>query len=650
MFLRRNRKRHQGEDYDYWALVESVRTARGPRQRVVATLGKLPGLDPAARVGWEHIAEILDGRAKPADFLAGPSQPPAWATVDTRGVRVERLRRFGDVFLALALWRRLKLDAFFNEAMAPGREEIPWGAVACILTLARFCAPSSELQIADFWYGKTALEDLLGVGADKVGEQRLYRGLDALLPHKEGLFKHFQKVYGELFGTTYDLLLYDITSTYFEGQAKGNPQARRGYSRDSRPDCLQVCIALVVTPEGLPLAYEVFDGNRTDVTTVEEIIDVMREKYGQARRTWVMDRGMVSEDNLDTLREAGASYLVGTPKSMLRRFERALLEEADWTQIQTGAVEVKLCEGPEGSRETFVLCRSPLRKEKEKAMRGRQVEKLEAALEQLKAAAAAPTRALRELGRAERRVGRLLARYSRAAHLFDIRVTQSADPAAPGKQRLSIQVTRKSELEDWAARADGCYLLRTNLQGREAAELWKTYIGLVQIEDSFRIGKHDLGLRPVFHHTAERTQAHILVCFLALTMWRTLQNWMESSGLGTAPRKLLEELAEVQFGRGVADRRRRGTAAAHGQPSRAGAGDPARPAGTGAARPPQTNPKCSGENQRQKRQMPAKRQFFALKWRKWANGNRADCSPADTTLTPQDKSPPKISPAPYMTH
>jgi transposase len=545
MFLRRNRKKHQGEPYDYWTLVQSVRTARGPRQRTVATLGKLPGLDLESRVGWEHIADMLDGKAAPADFLNMPPEPPEWATVNTRGLRVERLRRFGDVYLALALWRRLRLDAFFNEALEPGREEIPWGTMACLLVLARFCAPSSELQIADFWFGKTALDDLLGITPDKVNEQRLYRGLDALLPHKDGLFRHFQQVYGELFGTTYDLLLYDITSTYFEGTGKDNPQARRGYSRDSRPDCVQVCIALVVTPEGLPLAYEVFDGNRADVSTIAEIIEVMRAKYGQERRTWVLDRGMVSEANLDTLREAGASWLVGTPKSLLKHFERQLLEESDWTRIEPG-VEVKLCAGPEGSTETFVLCRSPLRKEKEKAMRSRQVKNLEQALLKLQASTTAGSRALRDYGRAERRVGRLMTQYSRAAQLFAVDIEQVADPQAAGIKRLKVTVGRKTELEDWAALADGCYLLRTNLVGLGAAELWQTYIGLTQIEDSFRISKHDLGLRPVFHHTAPRTQAHILVCFLALVLWRTLQQWMQGCGLGTAPRKLLEELAEVR--------------------------------------------------------------------------------------------------------
>jgi len=545
MFLRRHQRKKNGETYDYWTLAESVRTARGPRQRIVATIGKLPGLDEEARVGWEHIADILDGKAHQEDFLKPHApDPPEWATVDLKGLSVERLRRFGDVYLGLALWRRLGLDRFFNDAMAPGHEEIPWATMASILTLARFCAPSSELRISDFWYGKTALDDLLGVPADKVNDDRLYRGLDALLPHKDDLFGHLQKTYGELFGTTFDILLYDITSTYFEGLGTRNPQARRGYSRDSRPDCVQVCIGLVVTPEGLPLAYEVFDGNRTDVTTVDEIVALMRVKYGHERRVWVMDRGMVSEDNLEDLRAAGASYLVATPKSMLKKFERELLDD-DWEHVAAD-VEVKICRAPGDTRETFVLCRSPRRREKERAMRERQIEGLEKGLEQLRARIEAPARALRDRDKANRRVGRLFQRFSRAAHLYDVTIREIADPDHKSGVRLSLAITIRDDLREWVEQSDGCYLLRTNLEGQDAQALWKTYIGLTQIEDCFRITKHDLGLRPVFHHRAERTQAHILVCFLALAMWRTLQQWMEGCGLGTAPRKLLEEMAEVR--------------------------------------------------------------------------------------------------------
>jgi len=544
MFLRRHCRKKNDEIYAYWTLVESVRTQEGPRQRIVATLGKLPGLDAETRVGWEHIRDILDGRPCQQDLFGQASDPPQWATVDTSRTRVERLRRFGEVYLGLALWKRLKLDAFFAEAMGPGREEIAWGTMACILVLARFCAPSSELQIAEFWYGKTALDDLLGVAPEKVNDDRLYRALDALLPHKDALFGHFQQVYGELFGTTFDLLFYDVTSTYFEGQAQGNPQAQRGYSRDSRPDCVQVCIALVVTPEGLPLAYEVFDGNRTDVTTVDEIVEMMREKYGHERRTWVMDRGMVSEDNLDMLREREAKYLVGTPKSMLKHFEQDLPEQ-DWQQVQAD-VEVKLRPSPDGENETFVLCRSRGRIEKERAMREKQRVCLEAELNKLQTRINADKRALRNRSVAERRVGRLSQKYSRAARFFEIDISECDDPNHKSAKRLSITIAQKDEHRQWAELSDGCDLLRTNLQGQDATTLWKIYIGLTQIEDCFRISKHDLGLRPLYHQKQDRTQAHILVCFLGLVLWRTLQQWMHGSGLGDAPRKLLEEMAEVR--------------------------------------------------------------------------------------------------------
>jgi len=296
-----------------------------------------------------HLGDLV-GRSKQAE------EPPIWATVDINRVSVERLRGFGDIYLALLLWNKLGFVDFCREYMPAGRETIPWSVVACLLSVARFCAPSSELQIAESWYGKTALDDLLGVPEDSVNDDRLYRALDALLPHKDALCKHLQNRYGELFGTTFDFLLYDITSTYFEGTAVGNPQAKRGYSRDSRPDCPQVCIGLVTSREGLPLAFEIFDGNRADVTTVEEMVLIMEGKYGKANRIWVMDRGMVSEENIEFLKDRGARYIVGTPKSMLRKFEQELLSKG-WEEVHCG-VEVKLCSGLGGGDEVFVLCRS----------------------------------------------------------------------------------------------------------------------------------------------------------------------------------------------------------------------------------------------------------------------------------------------------
>ena len=540
MFLRRNTKKKGGVDYDCWTLVESVRTARGPRQRIVATIGKLPGLDREERIGWDEIGRILSGKPRPeAGLFSQPEDPPSWATVNLSGVRVERLRSFGDVYLGLLLWNRLGFAEFCKQQMPSGREEIPWSIVAAVLVLARFCAPSSELQIAESWYDKTALDDMLGVRSDKISEDRLYRALDALLPRKDELCRHLQQRYGELFACTFDFMFYDITSTYFEGSAKANSQAKRGYSRDGRPDCPQVCIGLVTTREGLPLAFEVFDGNRVDVTTTQEMVQIMETKYGKANRVWVMDRGMVSEDNLEYLRSTGARYLVGTPKSFLKKFEHQLLEQ-NWEKVQPG-VDVKLCRSPEGTEETFVLCRSSGRKEKENAILNRFVNSLETRL--LKLAGQAQTGKAKDRQKVERRIGRLLERNSRAASLFSVEVTETGT----GKQaRLSINIKKNEDRYQWALETGDSYILRTNWGETDPKTLWNTYIQLTEVEDSFRTEKYDLGMRPIFHHKQDRTQAHILVCFLALTMWRTLQQWMKASGLGTAPRKLLEELRELK--------------------------------------------------------------------------------------------------------
>jgi transposase len=506
----------------------------------VATIGKLPGLEREERIGWDEIGRILSGKPRPHPGLFDqPEDPPSWAAVNLSGVRVERLRHFGDVYLGLLLWNRLGFAEFCREQMVCGREEIPWSIMAAVLVLARFCAPSSELQIAESWYEKTALDELLGVGGEKIGEDRLYRALDALLPHKDELCAHLQKRYGELFGCSFDFLFYDITSTYFEGSAQGNPGAKRGYSRDGRPDCPQVCIGLVTTREGLPVAFEIFDGNRPDVTTTQEMVGIMEAKYGKANRVWVMDRGMVSEDNLESLRSSGARYVVGTPKSLLKKFEHQLLEQ-NWEEVQAG-VEVKLCRSPEGTDETFVLCRSAGRKEKENAILNRFVDRLETKLSQLVEQAQAGK--VRGRQKVERRIGRLLERNRRAASLFNVEVTETGS----GKQaRLSLQITKNEERYQWALETGGSYLLRTNWRETDPKTLWNTYIQLTEVEDSFRTEKHDLGMRPIFHHKQDRTQSHILVCFLALAMWRTLQQWMKASGLGTAPRKLLEGLRELR--------------------------------------------------------------------------------------------------------
>lgn len=534
MFLRRNKKIKRDEAYEYWTLVESVRTIQGPRQRIVATLGKLPGMDKEERVGWEEIGRILDGKPKPQpDLFEKEDSIPKWATIDLKRVSVERLRHFGDVYLGLALWKKLGFDEFCKKHLPHGREDVAWSLMSAVLVLARFSAPSSESQIAQSWYAKTALDDLLGVSCDKINDDRLYRALDELLPFKDDLCRHLQDRYGKLFDTGFDFLLYDVTSTYFEGSVKFNPQAKRGYSRDGRPDCAQVCIGLVATPEGLPLAFEIFDGNRTDVTTMPEIVEMMESKYGKARRLWVMDRGMVSEENLETLRKRKTHYLVGTSKAMLKRYEKEIADEG-WQKVRSD-VEVKLLHSPEGSEETFILCRSHGRKEKEMAILNRFSGKLEAGLINL-SRQAQKGKLKKEI--IDRRIGRLLERYSPAASLFDITVTS--------EEKKIIILFKKNDRYAWVCQASGSYLLRTNWKEKDPAVLWKTYIQLTEVEEAFRITKTELGLRPMYHQKQDRVNSHILICFLALSMWRTLQQWMKTKGLGTAPKKLLEELKEIK--------------------------------------------------------------------------------------------------------
>lgn len=544
MFLRRNRRLVEGETYEYWTLVKTVRTAKGPRQEIVASLGKAPGLDNGARHGWEDIADLLDGRApRPFQGELGQALPPApprqWAQVDVSGLRVERVRDFGQVYLALSLWRRLGLHSLLRELLPSGREEVPWDLTACILTLARFCGQKSELEVAERWYADSALEDLLGVPFSQINEARLYRGLDVLHAHKDELCAHLQKRYQSWFGVQFEFLLYDVTSTYFEGQAKGNEKAQRGYSRDQRSDCKQVNIGLVVTPEGLPIGYEIFSGNTADVTTVQDMVALMEEKYGQAQRIWVMDRGMISEENIDFLRARQARYLVGTPKAQLKKFQAHLLDDKDWTQVQAG-VEAKVVAHPDGGPgEQYLLCRSEARRQKEAAMLELQRQRLRAQLD--KTHAGLQKRPDKNPGQVERRVGRWLGRYPAAERLLDITVQRNAAGHACG-----LQITERAERNAWAAQAQGAYLLRTNCLEQDPAKLWRWYMQLTQAEDAFRISKSDLSLRPVFHQKTERVEAHILVCFLSLALWRTLEMWMRGKDLGNCARQLIKEVATIR--------------------------------------------------------------------------------------------------------
>lgn len=528
MNIRKLKRTKDGKQHCYWALVESYRTERGPRQRVVAWLGEM---DESGRLGVENAAK---GEAGFQSRLFRDTQPE-WVEINVSGVRVERIRDFGGPWLGLELMRRLEIDRFFREHILRGREAVDWAEMAKVLVLCRFCHPSSELHIAEHFYEQTAMCDLLGVPPDRVNDDRLYRALDKLLPLKADLEKHLKEKIGSLFKVDYDLYLYDVTSTYFEGQAESNPSAKRGHSRDQRADCKQVCIGLVVTRDGFPLGYEIFAGNRSDVTTVKEIIGVMENRYGKANRVWVMDRGMASEANFEFLNQEGRRYILGAHRGQLKKYESELLKE-DWRLVHSG-LEVKLVDGPEGN-EVFILCRSEDRAEKEKAMHERFEQRIEDALRQMAKGCEKRKYKVKVI---ERRVGKLLGKNSRGAGLFDVQVSEAPNGGA------QIAWTKKEKWRQWSRLSEGCYMLRSNIRDWSPEDLWKAYIQLTEAENAFRIHKSDLGIRPVWHQKEERVQAHILVCFLAYVLWKTLARLCRTAGLGDEPRKVLWELAQIKL-------------------------------------------------------------------------------------------------------
>src|SRR5690349_5144200 len=367
MFLRSHRREKDGKDHTYWSLVETVRTPDGPRQRTLCYLGEL---NSSAQARWLKTIEVFNEQGKAQQLKLFPSEiePPAddtqVARVLVNKVRLERTRQFGACWLGLELWKRLGLDRFFKAAVDTDEADVPWSRVAAVLAINRLCAPGSELAIEQRWYPATALDDLLGIEKGKVNDTRLYRCLDRILPHKTKLERHLKDRYGALFGAEFDVLLYDLTSTYVEGAAESNPMMRRGYWRDHRPDCDQMEIALIGNSKGFPFSYDTFDGNRADVSTMGTILRMVERKYGKARRIWVLDRGIVSEENLAAIRKRDGLYLVGTPRSQMKQFE-AELPKQDWTQLRP-EVEVKKVAIPQEEEETYVLCRQQAARKKRK--------------------------------------------------------------------------------------------------------------------------------------------------------------------------------------------------------------------------------------------------------------------------------------------
>ena len=519
MFLRPHARSKDGKDHTYWSLVETVRTADGPRQKTLCYLGDL---NSSAQARWLKTVEVFNEQGEAQQLklfpshVEAPADDPQVARVLLNKVRLERTRQFGDCWLGLELWKRLELDRFFEAAVDQEPADVPWSRVAALLAINRLCAPGSELAIEQRWYPATALDDLLGIEEGKLNDTRLYRCLDRILPHKTKLERHLKERYGELFGAEFDVLLYDLTSTYVEGAAEKNPMMRRGYSRDHRPDCEQMVIALIVNSEGFPFSYETFDGNRADVSTMETILRMVERKYGKARRIWVLDRGIVSEENLAAIRRRGGQYLVGTPRSQMKQFAAELLNKEDWTQVRP-AVEVKRIAIPQGE-ETYILCRTAGRQEKEKAIRSRFSSSMERALQNLEKTIAMGR--LKDRNKMERRLGKIQARHPQVNDLYDVELRETA-----GGVRLFWQI--KEDRKVWRESREGAYLLRTNLQAQTAEELWTKYMQLTEAEAAFRALKSELSIRPLFHQKEPRVKAHVMVAFLGYALRVTLKHLLQ---------------------------------------------------------------------------------------------------------------------------
>jgi transposase len=535
VFLKRHVRRKDGKEHVYYSLCESIRLTRNRTiQRRVLNLGEL---NTTQIERWQRSIEVIEQKGETRQYRlftdregAAPAEAPDVCEVVLSSLSVRRPREFGACWLGSRLWQELKLDQFFATALGDRRGSVEWAKVIELLAINRFCDPESELGVHQRWYGTTAMDVVLGTEDTVAAKDRLYRALDKAIEHKESLEQHLAGRWQDLFGAKCDLLLYDLTSTYFEGQAGEIPIARRGYSRDHRPDALQIILALVVTEEGFPLSYEVFEGNRADVTTLEEILDSVERKHGALSRVWIFDRGIVSEENLALLRRRGASYLVATPRRMLASFQKELVKE-DWSEVKAHPqIQVKLVEG---DGELYVLSRSLNRAEKERAMRMRALHGLRKDLAKLSKSVRSGRVHRREL--IYKRLGRLEERWPTAwPYLKAVELTDS---------NLVWSWDRKKLRSAWLHQ--GTYLLRTNLTDRDPEKLWRQYIQLTEIEAVFRTLKTELNLRPIFHRIQRRVEAHILIAFLGYCLWICLKQKLRAAAGSLTPAQVVHSLKQI---------------------------------------------------------------------------------------------------------
>jgi transposase len=528
MFLRRYTRVKDGKQHSYYALVESVRTEAGPRQHVIAYLGEL-NHDQERR--WQRTVVFYNrqGEAQQLRLFPDDEQVPLPDDPDVVRIRLSKVgwsnaRRFGDIWLARWLWQFLGLDTIVDRHLPVGKHSVRPADVVAIEVINRLCAPCSEFALAEHWYASTGLEELFGIADSAVTKDRLYRTLDGLRQAKELIENDLQQRYGVLFQIEYDLLLYDLTSSYFEGLAEENDLARRGYSRDHRSDCQQVVIALVVTREGFPLAHYTLAGNTRDLETVETIVRAVEQRFGRANGVWVMDRGMVSKDTVRFLSRPGRRYVLATRRNELKRFAKQL-RGSGWQRLaEHPAVEVK----PVKRRGVFyLLARSKPRRKKERAIRRRQRHRLKGDLQKLHSRIAAGR--LKKRDTILQRLGRLKERYPKAIPFVQFTVSHG--------ERPQLEYTwNVAKFRDALAR-DGAYLLRSNQSGWSPTDFWETYMQLTVVERAFRVLKSELLLRPIWHHYSGRTEAHVFICVLAYALWKTLDHLIKQAGLQTLIRK-----------------------------------------------------------------------------------------------------------------
>ena len=539
MFLRVHSRIKDGKPHRYFSVVESVRSAgaRHPYQKTLLYLGEINAEQEAAWIKsiaafdpqsgqTTNLCLFPDDRPLPAD-LPAPALP-----IKLSDYTLSRPRQFGACWLASELWRTLKLDEFWSGKLGRSREGTDWAALLQVSVAYRLISPGSEWKLHRHWYDQSAMGDLLGGSFHWGGKDQLYEVLDQLLVHRDELFTHLKARWEDLFGVKYQVLLYDLTSTYFEGEADLIPKAKRGYSRDHRPDCQQIVIALIVTPEGFPLTYETLDGNTLDKQTLPDFIARIEAKYGSAERVWIMDRGIPTEDQLIEIRKVHPTvkYLVGTPRTHVRT-KREQWESLPWEKVRD-TVEVKRFEE---NGELYVVAKSGGRYEKERAMRRRRLVQLLRALRQM--------RAETDRDRLLQRVGVARSKAGRAKSLVSVELPPEGQKPERANFRFKLDKKKLKEMELY----DGHYLLRSNLITSDPKATWQMYMLLVEIEAVFRNFKNDLGIRPVFHQLGPRVDAHIFVCFLAYCSHVTLKQWLRKLAPGLTPRQALDQLATVQM-------------------------------------------------------------------------------------------------------